>query len=68
MIFLYDTPFIDKVSASYLFSFSRYQTKCDIEFLFRQLMVSQMLRFIFDHPLKQWPTEREKKKDRNRKI
>ena len=26
---------------SYLFSFSRYQTKCIIKFLFRQLMMSQ---------------------------
>ena len=39
-----------KVSKSYLFSFSRYQTKCVIEFLFRQLMKSQTFRFIFDHP------------------
>ena len=29
------------VSMSYLFSFSRYQTKCVIKFLFRQLMTSQ---------------------------
>ena len=30
---------MDKVSMSYLFSFSRYETKCAvIEFLFRQLM------------------------------
>ena len=28
---------------SYLFSFSRYQTKCVIKFLFRQLMTSQTL-------------------------
>ena len=31
---------MDKVSISYLFSFSRYQTKCAIEFLFRKLMAS----------------------------
>ena len=45
---------------SYLFSFTRYQTKCVIEFLFRQLMTSGTLRFIFDHPLKQWPTGRKR--------
>ena len=50
------------------FSFSRYQTKCVIEFLFRQLMASWILRFIFDHPLKQWPTGRKKGNDRYTKI
>ena len=29
---------MDKVSMSYLISFSRYQTKCIIKFLFKQLM------------------------------
>ena len=43
---------MDKVSMSYLFSYSRYQTKCVIKFLFRELMTSQTLRFIFD----QWLT------------
>ena len=51
---------MDKVSMSYLFSFLRYQAKCVIKFLFRQLMTSQTLRFIFDQPLKQWLTGREK--------
>ena len=37
---LFDTPSIDIVSMSYLFFFSRYQTKCAIELLFRQLMTS----------------------------
>ena len=37
------------------------------EFLFRQLMTSWTLRFIFDHPLKQWPTGRKRGKDRNTK-
>ena len=40
---------------SYLFSFSGYQIKFVIEFLFRQLMMARTLRFIFDHPSKQWP-------------
>ena len=47
---------IDKVSMSYLFPFSRYQTKCFIEFLFRQSMASWTLKFIFDYPLRQWAT------------
>ena len=34
------TVSIDKVSMSYLFSFSRYQGKCVIKFLFRQLLTS----------------------------
>ena len=50
------------------FFFSRYQTKCVIEFLFRQLMTSWTLKFIFDHPLKQWPTGRKRVKDRNIKM
>ena len=58
---------IYKVSMSYLFPFSGYQTKCVIEFLFRQLMTSWTLRFIFDNPLKQWPTGRKRGKDRNTK-
>ena len=56
---------MDKVSVSHLFSFSRYQTKCVTEFLFRQLMTSWTLRFIFNHPPKQWPTGRKREKDRN---
>ena len=59
---------MDKVSMSYLLSFSRYQTKCVIEFLFRQLMISLTLRFILDHFLKQWPTERKRGEDGNTKI
>ena len=58
---------MDKVSMSYLFSFPRYETKCVIEPLFRQLMTSLTLRFILDHPLKQWPTGRKRGKDRNTK-
>ena len=51
---------MDKVSMSYLFSFSRYQTKCVIKFLFRQLMMSQTIRFMLDQPLKQWLTGRKR--------
>ena len=42
---------MDKVSMSYLFSFSRYQTKCVIRSLFRQLMLSKTLGLVFDYPL-----------------
>ena len=59
---------MDKVSMSYIFSFLRYQTKCVIKFLFRQLMTSQTLRFIFDQPLKQWLTGRKRGEDENTKI
>ena len=64
---LSDTPSTDKVSISYIFSFSKYQTKC-VKFLFRQLIASWSLRFIFDHPLKQRLTGRKEGKDRNTKI
>ena len=56
------------VSMSYLFSFSRYQTKCVIKFLFRQLMTSQTLRFILDRAVKQWLTGKKRGKDGNTKI
>ena len=36
--------------------------------LFRQLMISQTLRFIFDQPPKQWLTERKKGKTDKQKI
>ena len=42
---------------SHLISFSRYQTKCVIKFLFRQLMMSQTLKFMLGQPLKKWLTE-----------
>ena len=57
-----------KVSVPYLFSFSRYETKCFIEFLFKQLMMPQTLKFIFDHPLNQWMTGRKRRKNGNTKI
>ena len=58
---------MEKVSMSYLFSFTLYQTKCVIKFLFRQLMTSRSLRFIFDQPLQQWLTGRKRWDDRNTK-
>ena len=58
-----------KVSMSYLFSLPRYQTKC-VKFLFRQLMMSQTIRFMLNQPLKQWLTGigRKRGEDRNTKI
>ena len=38
--FLFHILSTETVSMSYLFPFSRYQTKCGIKFLFRQLMTS----------------------------
>ena len=63
---LSDAPSMVKVSMSNLFSFSKYQAKGEL--LFSQLMTSRTLRFIFNHPLKQWPTGRKRGKDRNTKI
>ena len=65
---LFNTLSIDKVSMSYLFSFLRNQTKCVIKFLFKQLMTSQSMRFIFHQPLKQWLTGTKSGKGRNTKI
>ena len=59
---------MDKVPMSYLFSLSRYKTKCVIKFLFGQLMTLLTLRFIFDQPLKQWLTGRKRGEDGNTKI
>ena len=53
---------------SYLFPFSRYQIKCVIKFLFRQLMTSKTLRFISIRSLKQWSIERKIWEDKNTKI
>ena len=52
MFFIFNTLSIDKVSM----------------FLFRQLMTSQILRFIFHQPLKQWLTGRKRGEDGNAKI
>ena len=59
---------MEKVSMSYLFSFSRDQTKCVIKFLVRQLMTSETLRFILDQPLKQFLTGRKREEDGNTKT
>ena len=56
-----------KVSMPYLFSFSRYQTKCVVKFLFRQLIKSESLRFILDQALGQWLAGRKIGKGGNKK-
>ena len=50
---LFNTVSIDKVSWLYLFFLQRNQTKCVMKFLFRQC-INHKLRFMSDHPLKQW--------------
>ena len=52
----------NKVSMSYLLSFSRYQTKCVIEFLFRQLMASQTFKIYLQSSSKEM-ADREKKRE-----
>ena len=47
---------------------SRYQTKCVIKLLFRQLMRLQTLRFLLDQPLKQWLTGKKRGESQNTKI
>ena len=59
---------MDKVSMSHLIYFSRYETKCVIKFLFRQLMASETLRFFLDQLLKQWLTGRKIGEDKSTKI
>ena len=53
---------------SHLISFSRYQAKCVIKFLFRQLMTSQTLRFFMDQPPKQWLTGEKRGESANTKF
>ena len=64
----FNTISVGKVSTPYLFPFPRYQAKCVIKFLCRQLMASQTLRFISDQPPKQWLTGWERGEDGNTKI
>ena len=58
-----------KVSMSQLISFTRYQTKCLIKFLFRtlELMMSYTLTFFLNQPLKQWMTGKNIGEDENTK-
>ena len=59
---------MDKVLMSHLISFSRYQTKYVIKFLFRQLKTSETLRFFLDQPLKHWLTGRKRGEDENKSL
>ena len=58
---------MDRVSMSHLISFSRYQTKCVIKFLFRQL-ITWILRFLLDQPLKQQLTGKNEGKMKMQKF
>ena len=51
-----------------LYFFSRYQIKCVIKSLFRQVVTSQTLRFFLNQPLKQWLTGKKRGEDENTKI
>ena len=53
---------------SHFISFSRYQTKCVIKFLFRPLMMSETLRFFLNQPVKQWLTRKKRGEDENTQI
>ena len=53
---------------SHLISFPRYQTKCVIKFLFRQMMTSQTLGFLLNHTLIQWLTGKKRGEEENTKI
>ena len=53
---------------SHLISFSRYQTKCVIKFLFRQLMTSKISRFFLDQTLRQWLTGKKEGKTKIQKF
>ena len=59
---------MDKVSMLHLISSSRYQTKCVIKSLFRQVMTSQTLRFFLNQPSKQWMTGKKRGEDEYTKI
>ena len=59
---------MDKVSMSHLISFSRYQTKCVVKFLLRQLRRHELLRFFLNQPLKQWLTGEKRGEDKNTKM
>ena len=59
---------MDKVQMSHLISFSRYQTECDIKFLFRQLMSSWTLRFLLRSTSKAMADSEKKREDKNTKI
>ena len=47
-MFLFNTLLTGKVPMLYLFSFPRYQLKYVIKFIFRQLTMSQTIRFMLD--------------------
>ena len=53
---------------SHLISFSRYQTKCVIKFLFRQIDDVTNFKIFLDKPLKQWLTGRKRGEDENTKT
>ena len=57
---------MDKVSMSHVISFSRYQTKCVVKFLFRQFMQSYINLKIFLGSISKAMADREKKEGRRK--
>ena len=64
---LFNSLSMDKVSVPHLISL-KISKKCVIKYLFRQLIKSQTLRFIFHQPLKQWLPGRKRGEGGNKKI
>ena len=65
--------FLNKIKSilhSFLKDYNLVKKKADtsFKFLFKQLMTSQTLRFIFNQPLKPWLTGRKKGEDGNTKT
>ena len=72
MIFLlkcsvFDTLSMDKVSMSHLISFSRYQTKRVIKFLFRQMMTSETFKIFLESTSKVMADREKRGEDGNKK-
>ena len=65
---LFNTLSMEKFSMLHLISFSRYQTKCVLKFLFRQLIMSWTFWFFLDQPLKQCLTGRKRGEDEDPKT
>ena len=59
---------MDKVSMSHLISLPRYQIRCVIKFLFRQMMTSETLGFLLNRPLMQWLTGKKRGKKKIQKF
>ena len=64
---LFNTPWVNKSSMLYLFSFSRYQIKCVIKFLFRQLMTLKTFNICLQSSFKAIANMEKREENRNTK-